>query len=140
MPALMDVAALQAFLASDFPQVNGGGAQAYTVTEAGEGHATVRLDPDERHLRPGNTVSGPTLFSLADFAAYMAILAQIGPVALAVTTSLNINFLRKPVLGPIYGTGRILKLGKRLAVVDIIMTSGEDPVAQATATYSIPPR
>lgn len=140
MAVVMDVAALQAFLASDFPQVNAGGGQAYTVTEAGEGFAVVRLDPDDRHLRPGGTVSGPTLFSLADFAAYMAILAQIGPVALAVTTNLNINFLRKPELGPIFGKGTLLKLGKRLAVVEIAITSGDDLVAHAVATYSIPPR
>lgn len=140
MPAVMNVAELQAFLVSDFPQVNAGGGQAYTVTGAGDGFATVRLDPDERHLRPGNTVSGPTLFSLADFAAYMAILAQIGPVALAVTTNLNINFLRKPALGPITGEARILKLGKRLAVVDIAITADGELVAHATATYSIPPR
>lgn len=131
---------LQAFLAREFPQVNAGGSQAYTVVAAGEGGATIRLDPDDRHLRPGGTVSGPTLFGLADFAAYMAILAAIGPVALAVTTSLNINFLRKPALGPILGKARLLKLGKRLAVVNIDIEAEGELAAQATATYSIPPR
>jgi uncharacterized protein (TIGR00369 family) len=135
----MDAGALQAFIASDFPQMNAGG-PAYAVAEVGEGFATVRLDPDDRHLRPGGTISGPTLFALADFAAYMAILAAIGPVALAVTTNLNINFLRKAGLGPVLGTARILKLGKRLAVIDIAIESSGDLVAHATATYSIPPR
>jgi uncharacterized protein (TIGR00369 family) len=136
----MDTKALQDFLANDFPQVNAGGAQAFTVVEVAEGSATVRLDPDQRHLRPGGTISGPTLFGLADFAAYMAILAAIGPVALAVTTNLNINFLRKAGIAPVLGTARILKLGKRLAVIDIAMESEGDLIAHATATYSIPPR
>ncbi|MBA8876349.1 PaaI family thioesterase [Phyllobacterium myrsinacearum] len=137
----MDVKALTAFLESEFPQVNADGV-AYTVTGAGPGYATMRLDPGDRHLRPGGTVSGPTLFALADIAAYVAILAQIGPVALAVTTNLNINFLRKPELGPIDATAKVLKLGKRLAVMDISLTNGQDDelVAHATATYSIPPR
>ncbi len=135
MAVAMDAAALQAFLERDFPQ-----AQSGRVVETGEGYAIVRLEPEERHLRPGGTVSGPTLFSMADFAAYMAILAQIGPVALAVTTNLNINFLRKPALEPIQATGRILKLGKRLAVVDIVIEQGDELIAQASATYSIPPR
>ncbi len=136
----MDTEALQAFLATDFPQVNAGGGTAFTVAEVGEGFATVRLDPDDRHLRPGGTVSGPTLFGLADFAAYMAILAALGPVALAVTTNLNINFLRKAGLAPVAATARILKLGKRLAVIDIAIESAGDLIAHATATYSIPPR
>jgi uncharacterized protein (TIGR00369 family) len=137
----MDVKALTAFLEREFPQVNADGV-AYTVTGAGPGYATMRLDPGDRHLRPGGTVSGPTLFALADIAAYVAILAQIGPVALAVTTNLNINFLRKPELGPINATAKVLKLGKRLAVMDISLTNGQDDelVAHATATYSIPPR
>jgi uncharacterized protein (TIGR00369 family) len=140
MAVLMDVAALQDFLERDFPQVNAGGAKAYSVVEVGEMFARIRLEPDDRHLRPGGTVSGPTMFNLADFSAYMAILTQIGPVALAVTTNLNINFLRKPELGPIEALGTILKLGKRLAVVEIAITSGDDLVAHAVATYSIPPR
>ncbi|BCW89885.1 hypothetical protein sos41_30530 [Alphaproteobacteria bacterium SO-S41] len=139
MAILMDVAALEAFFATAFPQMNAGG-QHYTITSVAENTATIRLDPDHRHLRPGDTVSGPTLFALADFAAYAVILAHIGPVALAVTTNMTINFLRKPALGPILGTAQILKLGKRLAVIDIAVTSGEALVAQATATYSIPPR
>lgn len=141
MGVMMDVEALSSFLEREFPQVNADGI-AFTVTGAGSGFASMRLDPLERHLRPGGTVSGPTLFALADVAAYLAILAQIGPVALAVTTNLNINFLRKPELGPIDAVAKLLKLGKRLAVVDIAMTSAMNGqlVAHATSTYSIPPR
>lgn len=140
MAAMMDVSALTAFLEREFPQVNADGI-AYTVTDAGEGYATMRLDPTVKHLRPGGTVSGPTLFALADITAYVAILAQIGPVALAVTTNLNINFLRKPEIGPVDAKATLLKLGKRLAVVDIALTSAGSGklVAHATATYSIPP-
>lgn len=141
MAALMSVKALATFLEEEFPQVNADGI-VYTVVDAGADYAVMRLDPTEKHLRPGGTISGPTLFSLADIAAYVAILAQIGPVALAVTTNLNINFLRKPEIGPVEARATLLKLGKRLAVVDIALTnvtSGE-LVAHATATYSIPPR
>jgi acyl-coenzyme A thioesterase PaaI-like protein len=72
---------------------------------------------------------------------YIALLGMIGPVALAVTTNLNINFLRKPAKADVIGECRILKLGKRLAVGDVIMLSEFDPepVAHATVTYSLPP-
>jgi uncharacterized protein (TIGR00369 family) len=141
MAIAMDVEALTSFLEREFPQVNAEG-MAFTVTEVGEGFASMRLDPSDRHLRPGGTVSGPTLFALADITAYVAILAQIGPVALAVTTNLNINFLRKPEPGPIDAKATLLKLGKRLAVVEIAITNSVNGelVAHATSTYSIPPR
>lgn len=132
---------LAAYLDEVFPQINAQG-PAYSVASVGPGETIVRLDPNDSHLRPGGTVSGPTLFTLADLSAYAAILAHIGPVALAVTTNLTINFLRKPAPEPLFGRCRILKLGKRLAVVEI--TIAHDPsgeaVAHATATYSIPPR
>ena len=138
---LMTADELTGFLDTEFPQVNAGG-RVYTVTEVRPGEAVLRLDPDTAHLRPGGTISGPTLFTLSDLAAYVAILAHIGPVALAVTTNLNINFLRKPEMTPHLATCRILKLGKRLAVVEVAICpeSGGDMVAHATATYSIPPR
>jgi uncharacterized protein (TIGR00369 family) len=140
MAVAMDVEALVSFLEREFPQINAEG-MAFTVTDAGDGFATMRLDPTERHLRPGGTISGPTLFALADITAYVAILAQIGPVALAVTTNLNINFLRKPEHSPIDAKATLLKLGKRLAIVEIAMRTSVDGelVAHATATYSIPP-
>jgi uncharacterized protein (TIGR00369 family) len=138
---IMDRDALNRFLETDFPQIHTDG-KVFEVTEVGPGTVVMRLDPNERHLRPGGTVSGPTLFALADVAAYCVVLAHIGPVALAVTTSLNINFLRKPEPGPLSCTCRLLKLGKRLAVIDasIFGADADDLVAHATATYSIPPR
>ncbi|WLS01934.1 PaaI family thioesterase [Shinella oryzae] len=138
---IMDPEALNRFLETDFPQLHTDG-KVFEVMAVGPGTATLRLTPNERHLRPGGTISGPTLFALADVGAWCAVLAHIGPVALAVTTNLNINFLRKPAPGPLSCTCRLLKLGKRLAVVDasIFDADGEALVAHATATYSIPPR
>lgn len=112
------------------------------VTEViGYGHARARLPFDDAHIRPGGTVSGPAMMALADFAMYALVLGMIGPVKLAVTTSLNINFLRKPGPADIVAEARILKLGKRLAVgeVNLYSVGDEDPVAHVTATYSIPP-
>jgi len=138
---IMDPEALSRFLEADFPQLHTDG-KVFEVMEVGPGTVVMRLEPNERHLRPGGTISGPTLFALADVGAWCAVLAHIGPVALAVTTNLNINFLRKPEPGPLSCTCRILKLGKRLAVVEasIFDADGEDLVAHATATYSIPPQ
>ncbi|MCJ8147945.1 PaaI family thioesterase [Shinella sedimenti] len=138
---IMDPEALNRFLETDFPQLHKDG-KVFEVMAVGPGTVTMRLMPNERHLRPGGTISGPTLFALADVGAWCAVLAHIGPVALAVTTNLNINFLRKPAPGPLSCNCRLLKLGKRLAVVDasIFDADGEDLVAHATATYSIPPR
>ncbi|WP_026378995.1 PaaI family thioesterase [Afifella pfennigii] len=137
---MMSEKEVEAFLDREFPQIHMNG-RVYSVAEIRPGEAVMRLDAAEAHLRPGGTVSGPTLFALSDLAAYVAILAHIGPVALAVTTNLSINFLRKPPPGPLLGTCRILKLGKRLAVTEIAIAppGSEDLVAHATATYSIPP-
>lgn len=140
MQPIMSVADLTAFLDREFPQLHQSG-RAMTVIEVGPGEAAMQLDASEAHLRPGGTVSGPTLFMLADVAAWVAILAHIGPRAMTVTTNVSINFLRLPPPGPLVARGRILKLGKRLAVVDVTIAPPEDAdaVAQATATYSIPP-
>ena len=138
---VMSAAEVSDFLDREFPQIHAGG-RAFHVVAVEPGTATIRLEAQDHHLRPGGTVSGPSMFSLADLAAYVAILGHIGPVALAVTTNLNINFLRKPPPGDLTGECRILKLGKRLAVTEVSIVSGDDPdpVAHATATYSIPPR
>ncbi|MGX5722068.1 PaaI family thioesterase [Shinella zoogloeoides] len=138
---VMNPEALNRFLETDFPQLHTDG-KVFEVVDVSPGSVVMRLMPNERHLRPGGTVSGPTLFALADVGAYCAVLAHIGPVALAVTTSLNINFLRKPKPGPLTCTCRLLKLGKRLAVMEasIFDEDADDLVAHATATYSIPPR
>lgn len=113
----------------------------FRVEEVGKMTARVRLPYHDRHLRPGDTISGPSLMTLADTAMYIAVLAMIGPVLLAVTTNLNINFLRKPAKADVIAECRILKLGSRLAVGEVTMYSEGDPspVAHATVTYSIPP-
>lgn len=137
--AVMDVSALAEFLAREFPQVAGDFAIEALTPEG----VDVRLKVAERHLRPGGTVSGPSIFALADVAIYLAILARIGPVALAVTTSAGIDFMRKPVAGAdLVGQARLLKLGRVLAVGDVLIRSEgmEAPVARASLTYSIPPR
>ena len=137
-PHFADAAALQAYLTDVFPQwrsADGG----YSVAAVGDGTASLHLAHAERHLRPGGTVSGPTMMTLADVAAYAAILGAIGRVPLAVTTSLNINFLRRPDPADLLGEARVIKLGKRLAVCEIAILSGDALVAHATATYSIPP-
>jgi uncharacterized protein (TIGR00369 family) len=136
---VMNEAALQAFLAREFPQIEG---LKLTIEAVGDNYARVRMPVDGSQLRPGGTVSGPTMFALADVSVYIAILAMIGPVALAVTTNLAINFLRKPGLGDMLAEVRLLKLGQRLAVGEVHLFSegSDEPVAQVTATYSIPPR
>lgn len=100
------------------------------------------LPVDERNTRPGGTLSGPTMMALADNAAWLVILAQIGPQLLAVTTSLHIDFLRKPEVADLVARARILKLGRRLAVVEVEVSSSgsRELVAKAQVTYSIPPR
>jgi uncharacterized protein (TIGR00369 family) len=124
-----------------YPQLNDEFAS-YRAIEIFPGGCTVRLDADHRHLRPGGTVSGPSLFTLADIGGYVCVLSHAGPDALSVTTNLNINFMRKAEAGPIDGHCRILKLGKSLMVYDIDIVAGSDrqTVAHATGTYSIPPR
>src|SRR3954449_9101262 len=101
----------------------------------------VRRVFSDKSLRPGGTISGPTMMGLTDFAMYVAVLASIGPVPLAVTTNLNINFLRRPTPRDLIAETRLIKLGKRLAVgeVEIYCDGEEEMVAHATSTYSIPP-
>jgi len=138
---VMTAEEVDAYLAQVFPQISLGG-KAHSVVLIGPMSATIRLDAGERHLRPGGTVSGPTMMELADLALYVAVLGMIGPVALAVTTNLSINFLRKPSPGPLVGECRLLKLGKRLAVGEVSILSGPERtlVAHVTGTYSIPDR
>jgi len=127
---------VQRFFTAEFPQSE------VSIEEVGNYRARVRQEIGGRHLRPGGTVSGPVMMGVADGAMYAALLAEIGPVALAVTTSLTINFLRKPAAGcDLLGEARLLKLGSRLAVGEVTLVSegSEEPVAHATVTYSIPP-
>ena len=129
---------MHAFMMSTFPQV----AEDFEVEEVVKDGATVRMKIAERHLRPGGTVSGPSMFALADCAFYFALLAQIGPVALSVTTNCSIDFMRKPEPGDLIGRAVIHKLGKSLCVGDVLIYSdgGDKPVARASLTYAIPPR
>ena len=137
--AKMSVAELEAFLVREFPQSFGSGD---TRIENADGETCLlRQRYNDRMLRPGGTISGPTLMALADCAMYVVLLSAIGPVGLAVTTNLNINFLRKGAPGhDIVAAARLLKLGKRLAVgeVELFSDGPADPIAHVTATYSIP--
>jgi len=135
----MTIEELEAFIAKVFPQVEGD----FVVEDLEEMRIRVRLVTSEKHLRPGGTVSGPSMFALADVAVYMAVLAMIGPQALAVTTNCSIDFMRKPESGKdLIAECRLLKLGRVLAVGEVLMVSdgGEAPVARTSQTYSIPPR
>ena len=130
---------LVAYLAEVFPQVK----EDFTIDLLEEDRVVMRLLTADRHLRPGGTVSGPSMFSLADVAVYAILLARVGKKALAVTTGASIDFMRKPEAGrDLVAECRLLKLGRVLVVGDVLMFSdGSDkPVARATVTYSIPPR
>ncbi len=135
---VMNEQELHDFLKGHFPQVDLLG---LAVEHVDARSIRLRMPYHESHLRPGGTISGPSQMMLCDTAMYLMTLAQIGPEALAVTTSLNINFLRKPAPADLTAEGKLLKLGKRLAVGEVSLYSEgvADPVAHATLTYSIPP-
>ncbi|KFE33731.1 PaaI family thioesterase [Thioclava atlantica] len=139
MALVMETGELAAFLDETFPQVKG----EFAIDSLNDDELIVRLKVAERHLRPGGTVSGPNMFALADVGIYMAILARIGKVALAVTTNASIDFMRKPASGAdLIAKIRLLKLGRVLAVGEALIFSDGDerPVARASMTYSIPPK
>lgn len=133
--AALDVEELQAILVTAFP-----GNEVPHVEQVDGETVIMSLPIDDRHGRPGGTLSGPTMMMLADTAAWMAILAQVGPMLLAVTTSLHIDFLRKPQLTDLMARARLLKLGRKLAVVDVELFSrgATELVAKAQVTYSLP--
>ena len=137
MEPVLSVEELQQITVDAFPDWN------VPIVESLSGDTLVLAQPlSERNGRPGGTVSGPTMMAIADSAAWLVILAHIGPVLLAVTTSLHIDFLRKPDIADLVARARLIKLGRRLAVVDVELTSrgSSDLVAKAQVTYSIPPR
>jgi acyl-coenzyme A thioesterase PaaI-like protein len=123
------------FLRTEFPQ------NPCVIEAVGERGATIRKAVDEADLRPGGTVSGPTLMMVADVALYVALLGEIGIVPLAVTTNLNTTFLRKPAAGrDVIGVCRLLKVGRTLATGDVLLYSDghPEPVAHAVGSYAIP--
>ena len=127
---------ITAFIAREFPQTK------CAILEVGHGGATVSHEVGAAELRPGGTVSGPVLMATADVALYVAILGEIGIVPLAVTTSLNINFRRKPqAIARVIGVCKLIKLGRSLAVgeVSLYSESQSEVVAHAVGTHSIPP-
>lgn len=136
----MTAGEIAGFLDVEYPEMHEGG-QSIFVETVELAAATVRFKAGERHLRPGGTVSGPWQFTLADIAGFVALLAYVGPVALAVTTSATINFLRRPPPGDLIATARMLKNGRSLVVVDVgIAPEGSsDLVSHAVLTYSLPP-
>lgn len=133
---VMSAPELEEFLAAAFPR-SGERLRIPEVTGTG---VVMVLPVGAEHERPGGTVSGPAMMTLADAAAWMATLSRIGPVALAVTSSLSIDFLRKPALADLLATAELLKLGRRQSVTDVRIRSAADDrlVARATVTYAIP--
>lgn len=137
---VMNVAEIEVFLDREFPGLRRAAAT-LRVEQVAHAFARLRLGYDPQTLRPGGTISGPAMFTLADVAMYVAVLASIGPAALAVTTNLNINFLRRPQPGDLVGEAHLLKLGKSLAVGEIYLRAPDDAdcVAHAVGTYALPP-
>jgi len=137
--SVMSVDELHRFLTAEFPQVFHADS-GLTIEEVWHGGGRVRQAYQAQFIRPGGTISGPTMMALADFAMYVGVLASIGPVPLAVTINLNINFLRKPAARDLIAECRLLKLGKRLAMGEVTIRSDgtDEPVAHVTSTYSIP--
>jgi uncharacterized protein (TIGR00369 family) len=135
----MSAKEIEALLAAEFPQAFFPGC-GHSVERVNYGDVRVRWTFDPVSLRPGGTISGPTMMELADFAMYVAVFSAVGPQPLAVTTNLTINFLRKPAAADLVAEAKLLKVGKRLAVGEVtIRSEGQaDPVAHVTSTYSIP--
>ena len=129
---------IMSLLTETFPQQ----AKNFRIDELSETSLVVRHKIDDSHLRPGGTVSGPTMFSLADISLYILTMSRIGPVSLAVTTNCSLDFMRKPEAAvDLIAETRLLKLGKNLCVGDVLIYSdgSKKPVARASMTYSIPP-
>tara|TARA_Y100000589_G_scaffold298396_1_gene306919 strand:+ start:82 stop:513 length:432 start_codon:yes stop_codon:yes gene_type:complete len=137
----MTIEQLVSFLKQHFSQV----ADDFIVHVSNEGRLSVKMPVNNKHLRPGGTVSGPSMFALADVTFYLAILQKIGPEGLTVTTNATINFMRKPKLEPLVAIPQIHKLGRHLVVGHVLIYAASDPmfkkpVASANLTYSIPPK
>ncbi len=136
----LSVADLDVLMRATFPQAFRDGGP-FEITDVFPSGAVLQLNPQEAHLRHGGTVSGPTMFALADVAGYLAILAHVEGATGTVTANMNINFLRKPDFASLYARSHLLRLGRLTAVTEtsIHALSDDTLVAHATATYSIPP-
>ena len=136
MKPLMSKIDLENFLEKEFPQVSSN----FKILNSKPNSLSMLMHISDEHLRPGGTVSGPTMFLLADVSFYLATLSMIGPKSLTVTTNCSINFLRKPNISDLISESRVLKIGKTLSVGDVLIYSEgiKEPVAHASLTYSIP--
>lgn len=142
MPApALSAEQIEELLAKEFSQAFFEGC-GLSIDRVRYGECRVRRDYSDKSIRPGGTISGPTMMELADFAMYVAVFSAYGPVPLAVTTNLSINFLRKPAKSGLIADARLMKIGKRLAVGEVMIFSEgvSEPVAHVTSTYSIPAR
>jgi uncharacterized protein (TIGR00369 family) len=136
MKLLMSKIEIEQFLKKEFPQVS----QSFEILTLDAGSISMLMNITNEHLRPGGSVSGPTMFLLADVSFYLATLSLIGPKRLTVTTNCSINFLRKPSEENLISETRVLKIGKTLSVGDVLIYSkgNKNPVAHASLTYAIP--
>ena len=136
MKPLMSKIDLEKFLEKEFPQVSNN----FKILNTKPNSLSMLMHISDEHLRPGGTVSGPSMFLLADVSFYLATLSIIGPKSLTVTTNCSINFLRKPNISDLISESRVLKIGKTLSVGDVLIYSKgiKEPVAHASLTYSIP--
>ena len=136
MKPLMSKIDLENFLEKEFPQVSNN----FKILNTKPNSLSMLMHISDEHLRPGGTVSGPTMFLLADVSFYLATLSIIGPKSLTVTTNCSVNFLRKPNISDLISESRVLKIGKTLSVGDVLIYSKgiKEPVAHASLTYSIP--
>ncbi len=132
----VSIEAFNAIIGSELPSAADSGIYLQTIEP---GKAEMVLPYSDHSIRPGGTIAGPFMMMLADVCMYVVVLSLLGEIKLAVTTSLNINFVRKPANSDLIARGNIIKLGKRLAVIEVSIYSDEDIVAHATGTYSIPP-
>ncbi|HSW12721.1 MAG TPA: PaaI family thioesterase [Solimonas sp.] len=128
---------VETLIRNGLPSLSDGG---FSVEEVRQGYARVRLAYNSNMLRPGNVLSGPTLFTAADLAMYALVLSHIGPELMAVTANLNINFLSKARPGDVIGEAKLLKLGRRLAVMEVALSAGGEVVAHVTGSYALPLR
>ncbi|MCB1837355.1 MAG: PaaI family thioesterase [Alcanivoracaceae bacterium] len=110
------------------------------VEEREDGGIRMRQPFDPRTIRPGGTLSGPTMMGLADAAMYAAILSRLGRVEMAVTQNLNINFLARPAPAELVADAEIIRLGRRSAVLEVRVYSegGDQLVAHVTGIYALP--